>query len=144
MVHMRAHAPSLRHDSSARVTGEPLTGAIPATEPIDRAHLGRYTLGSLMLEREILGLFLAQLPLGIEQLRFASTDREWQIAAHTIKGSARAVGAWRIASLALEAEQTSGVTDEAVREHVLAMLENACEEVESFVETALPDTAACT
>ncbi|WP_333794188.1 Hpt domain-containing protein [Hyphomicrobium sp.] len=144
MVHLRAHARPWRHDGRTPGSGEPLAAAIPGEAPIDRAHLGRYTLGSATLEREILGLFLAQLPLGIEQLRFASTDREWQIAAHTIKGSARAVGAWRIANLALEAEQTSGVTDEAVREHVLAMLETASEEVESFVETALPETAGCT
>ena len=36
---------------------------IDALPPIDRVHLSRYTLGSLTLEREILGLFLAQLPL---------------------------------------------------------------------------------
>ncbi len=106
--------------------------------PIDRVHLGRYTLGSLTLEREVLGLFLAQLPLSIEQLRFAATDREWQIAAHTIKGSAKAVGAWKVASLALEAEQTSGVAGEEDRERLLASLEEACEAVEGYVAEVFP------
>lgn len=110
----------------------------PDEDPIDRAHLARFSLGSLTLEREILGLFLAQLPLSIEQLRFAATDREWQIAAHTIKGSARAVGAWQVAGLALEAEQTSGVADDAAREDLLAALEQACEAVQAYVAAALP------
>ncbi|MCC7250752.1 MAG: Hpt domain-containing protein [Hyphomicrobium sp.] len=111
---------------------------MPAAEPIDRVHLGRYTLGSPLLEREILGLFVAQLPLSIEQLRFAATDREWQTAAHTIKGSARAVGAWQIASLAREAEQTSGVADEDERDRILATLEAACETVQGYVEETFP------
>ena len=110
-----------------------LADALP---PIDRVHLSRYTLGSLTLEREILGLFLAQLPLSIEQLRFAATDREWQIAAHTIKGSAKAVGARHVARIAVDAERTSGVMDEEERVRILAALEDACEAIETYVEEA--------
>ncbi len=130
---LRARATHPRHDS--RMPG-PVD--MPGTDPIDRAHLARYTLGSPTLEREILGLFLAQLPLSIEQLRFAATDREWQIAAHTIKGSARAVGAWQIAALARDAEQSSGIADEAERDRTLAALEAACEAVEGYVATTFP------
>lgn len=126
-----------RRLSAALATEAP--ASIRSDDPIDRAHLARYTLGSPTLEREILGLFLAQLPLSIEQLRFAATDREWQIAAHTIKGSARSVGAWRVARLALEAEQTSGVVDdEHDRERLLTQLEEAGEEVEHYVEETFP------
>lgn len=108
-----------------------------ALPPIDRAHLARYTLGSLTLEREILGLFLAQLPLSIEQLRFAATDREWQIAAHTIKGSAKSVGARHVARIAVDAEHTAGVMVEEERVRILAALEDACEAIEAYVEEAL-------
>ena len=101
--------------------------------PIDRAHLARYTLGSPDLEREILGLFVAQLPLNIEQLRFAATDREWQVAAHTIKGSARAVGATEVARLALEAEQLAAVEDESARVRILSALEEGCEAVHRYL-----------
>lgn len=141
MVHLRERALFARSETRAR--GAPEVGApgMPGPEPIDRTHLSRYTLGSATLEREIIGLFLAQLPLSIEQLRFAATDREWQIAAHTIKGSARSVGAWHIARLAEEAEKTSGVTDEAVRERVLATLEAAGEAVESYVAVVFPADA---
>ena len=139
----------LRERVSARSTHirrrgptEPPASAIADAEPIDRVHLSRYTLGSLTLEREVLGLFLAQLPLSIEQLRFAATDREWQIAAHTIKGSARAVGAWRIAALARDAEQSCGIADEEERDRILADLETACEAVESYVEDIFPHEPA--
>lgn len=104
--------------------------------PIDRAHLMRYSLGSLTLEREVLGLFLAQLPLSVEQLRFATTDREWQIAAHTIKGSAKAVGARDVARIATHAERTSGVMDEEERARILVALEEAFEAIEAYVEDA--------
>ncbi|MGE0025241.1 MAG: Hpt domain-containing protein [Hyphomicrobium sp.] len=134
---LRQRTIGLRRDSRLEVVSEP-PAAVMGHEPIDRAHLGRYTLGSPLLEREILGLFLAQLPLSIEQLRFAATDREWQIAAHTIKGSAKAVGAAEIAVLALEAEQTSGIADEEERDRLLARLESAFETVQSYVDEAFP------
>lgn len=138
---LRERSTLFRRDSRIRSPEPP---ALPAggMEPIDRAHLSRYTLGSPSLEREIMGLFLAQLPLSIEQLRFAATDREWQIAAHTIKGSARAVGAWQIASLALEAEQSAGIADEDERDRILVALENASETVQTYVEDTFPPERA--
>lgn len=132
----RPGAPIGPHRGSA--TAEQQAAFAAAADPIDRAHLARYSLGSPTLEREILGLFLAQLPLSIEQLRFAATDREWQVAAHTIKGSARAVGAWQVARLALEAEQTSGAADEEERDRLLYALEDACEVVQAYVGEAFP------
>lgn len=138
---LRERATGLRHDARNRGT-DPL--AVPGTdaEAIDRAHLSRYTLGSPTLEREILGLFLAQLPLSIEQLRFAATDREWHVAAHTIKGSARAVGAWQVARLALEAEQSAGLADEEERDRLLTALEAASEVVQTYVDDTFPSERA--
>jgi hypothetical protein len=110
-----------------------------AGSPVDRAHLGRYTLGDMGLEREVLGLFLAQLPLTIESLQFASTDRDWQVAAHTIKGSGRAVGAWGIARLGLEAEKLGGIADREACRAIIGRIEEAAAEVESYFAAAFPD-----
>src|SRR4051812_35026424 len=63
-----------------------------APAPVDFAHLKRYTLGDRALELEVLHLFAAQAPLTLEVLRRAHTTRAWRDAAHTLKGSARAVG----------------------------------------------------
>lgn len=133
---LRERSSLRRHESRLRGISEPPAHALSPAEPIDRGHLARYTLGSPTLEREILGLFLAQLPLSIEQLRFAATDREWHVAAHTIKGSAKAVGAWTVARLALEAEQSAGIADDEERDRILSTLENAFEAVQSYVEGA--------
>ncbi len=60
--------------------------------PVDLKHLRRYTLGDAGLEREILDLFFGQLPTTIAALAAAATPKEWKVAAHTLKGSGRAVG----------------------------------------------------
>lgn len=99
--------------------------------PIDLAHLRRYTLGDKALEDEVLRLFLAQLPETLAALRAAATERDWKIAAHTLKGSSRAVGAWRIASLAQEAEALRGPEAEACPD-VIAKLEAAASEARTF------------
>ncbi len=75
-------------------------------QAIDHDHLRRYTMGDLQLEQEVLGLFADELPKTLDALRVAKTDLEWKIAAHTLKGSARAVGAWRIAAAAVAAEKS--------------------------------------
>jgi HPt (histidine-containing phosphotransfer) domain-containing protein len=72
---------------------------------IDHDHLRRYTMGDQQLELEVLHLFAAELPKTIRSLIAAKTDQEWKIAVHTLKGSARAVGAWRVAAAAVSAEK---------------------------------------
>jgi HPt (histidine-containing phosphotransfer) domain-containing protein len=106
-------------------------------KPVDFAHLRRYTLGDRALEEEVLGLFLAQLPQTIAALRSAETQRDWKMAAHTLKGSSRAVGAWRIAMLAQEAESLACTIEPAACSEAISKLEAAATEASSFVrETA--------
>ena len=112
----------------------------PAThleEPVDRAYLARFTLGNMALEREILELFAGQLPAYVEQLRTAAGDKEWKLAAHTIKGSALVVGARRLAELAqiaerLDADAHSTISDRVRREAsdaVAAASDEACRHI---------------
>jgi HPt (histidine-containing phosphotransfer) domain-containing protein len=114
------------------------------SQPIDRAFLARFTLDSAALEQEILELFASQMPLYVEQLRTAANTKDWRQAAHGIKGSALAVGAHRLASLALAAErleveawQTNG---EALRRQsvdgVAAAAEEACRYIACLFATA--------
>jgi HPt (histidine-containing phosphotransfer) domain-containing protein len=110
--------------------------------PVDRAHLSRFTLGDERLDREILALFLGQIPLTVESLRFAVTDKDWQVAAHTLKGSARSVGAFNVARLAVEAEKLGGIAN---REACLALIEKieACAaEVDRYFEDSFPALAS--
>ena len=72
--------------------------------PVDLVHLARYTMGNRSLEREVLRLFCCQSELYVERLRDAEDSAAWQEAAHTLKGSARGIGAWKVAEFAEKAE----------------------------------------
>ena len=80
------------------------TVAMECREILDRDHLARYTMGDTALEQEVLGLFIGQVPETVTMLRNSGDAEAWMRAAHTIKGSARAVGAWKLADAAERAE----------------------------------------
>lgn len=71
---------------------------------LDLDHLRVYTLGAADLEREVIGLFVAELPRICAALASAAAAQDWYRAAHTLKGSALAVGARELAAVAVEAE----------------------------------------
>lgn len=78
----------------------------PGDQPIDFAHLFRMTLGDHSLEREVLELFDRQAEILIG--RMAVTERSGVAAlAHTLKGSARGIGAWGVAAAAENVETVS-------------------------------------
>ena len=103
------------------------------SRPVDLAHLRRYTLGDRDLEVEILGLFADQLPITIGALNEAASMKEWGIAAHTLKGSARAVGAWSLATLAETAEKLHDLPDASERRKVVGRLEKAAGEAREYI-----------
>lgn len=122
-----------RNAKTAEAATAATAGADSEPSPVDRAHLARYTLGDAALEREILALFLAHVPLVIESLKFATTDKQWREAAHTLKGSCRAVGVWRLGDLGLEAERLGGLGDRVACRALIAQIEEAAIEVEAYV-----------
>jgi HPt (histidine-containing phosphotransfer) domain-containing protein len=73
---------------------------------IDDDHLGRMTLGDRSLEREVLEIFARQTTLTLERIAGAEPSRIGA-AAHTLKGSARGIGAWRVADAAERLEQAA-------------------------------------
>jgi HPt (histidine-containing phosphotransfer) domain-containing protein len=82
------------------VVSPPLAPEGPA---IDIDHLARMTLGERELEREVLTLFAQQstdLLVRLEKL-----PREGASLAHTLKGSARGIGAFAVADAADRLEQ---------------------------------------
>ena len=66
----------------------------------DRLGLEHNTMHDQRLAAEVLGLFLAQLPATLQLLDEAGTLADWKFAAHTLKGSAAAVGAQKLQNLA--------------------------------------------
>src|SRR5436305_13455602 len=81
----------------------------PDDRPVDLVHLARTTLGDRSLEREVLQLFDRQAGMLIARMRSAAPAGIATLA-HTLKGSARGIGAWRVAHAAelLELAAASG------------------------------------
>ena len=94
--------------------------------PIDLVHLSRMTLGDRGLEREVLALFDRQATVLVSRMRSASPGSVTTVA-HTLKGSARGVGAWRVAAAAEAVElAASGEGDlSAAITRLAAMAEEA-------------------
>jgi HPt (histidine-containing phosphotransfer) domain-containing protein len=67
--------------------------------PIDRTHLFQMALGDHALAREVLAMFDRQIDMLIERIG-AVDPSDVAALAHTIKGSARSVGAWPTARAA--------------------------------------------
>lgn len=99
------------------------------TSPLDLAYLRRFTLGNPALEREVLQLFVQQLPVYLDHLRASATAKAWRQWSHTIKGSAAAVGANPLAAAALTAEKVDFAEGKGARAAALAALAEAADEV---------------
>ena len=88
-------------------------------KPIDLVHLSTQTMGDRALEAEVLGMFLDHSGAYVAKLRNASQPADRKLAAHTLKGAARAIGAWELAELAQDAE-AAGFRDDAALEREVA------------------------
>jgi HPt (histidine-containing phosphotransfer) domain-containing protein len=75
----------------------------PDDGPIDFAHLDRMTLGDRGLEREVLAMFSAQSATLVGQIAAVAGNAGGL--AHTLKGSARAIGAFAVADAAGSLEE---------------------------------------
>jgi HPt (histidine-containing phosphotransfer) domain-containing protein len=81
-----------------RIDWMPSPPLAPDDGPIDIAHLRRMTLGDASLEREVLAMFSAQAVGLVGAL--ASLPSDAGVLTHTLKGSARAIGAFGVADAA--------------------------------------------
>jgi HPt (histidine-containing phosphotransfer) domain-containing protein len=76
--------------------------------PIDRAHLERYVIGDKALLDEILTIFCEQTASWVNEMHPVMDDEAWRLSAHTLKGSARGVGAFALGEAAERAERLVG------------------------------------
>ena len=81
-----------------RIDWMPSPPLVPDDGPIDIAHLQRMTLGNASLEREVLAMFSAQ-AVGLAAA-LARLPSDAGALVHTLKGSARAIGAFAVADAA--------------------------------------------
>lgn len=94
--------------------------------PVDLLHLARQTMGDRALETEILLMFSRQVAALTEKL-IASRPADRVILAHTLKGSARSVGAVDVARLA------DVIENDPQDKAAIRQLEEALREVQEFI-----------
>ena len=107
-----------------RIDWMPSPPIAPDDGPIDIAHLRRMTLGDAALEREVLTMFAVQASRLVDAFAARATDAS--ALAHTLKGSARAVGAFAVGDAAAHLEtliRRGGDTTEALSELDVAVVE---------------------
>jgi HPt (histidine-containing phosphotransfer) domain-containing protein len=105
----------------------------PDDGPIDFDHLKRMTLGDAGLEQEVLAMFAAQSASLLGTL--ASMPADAPALAHTLKGSARAIGAFAVADAAARLETVmAGGADPS---HGLAELADAVALARTAIEAVL-------
>jgi HPt (histidine-containing phosphotransfer) domain-containing protein len=109
--------------------------AIGAQRPVDLAHLARSTMGDRSLEREVLALFARQATLLLDRMRQAEPASVAGIA-HTLKGSARGIGAWRVADAA-ERLEAARELDRAATDAALAVLAGHVADADKFIAELL-------
>jgi HPt (histidine-containing phosphotransfer) domain-containing protein len=106
-----------------------------AQRPVDLAHLARSTMGDRSLEREVLALFARQATLLLDRMRQAEAASVAGIA-HTLKGSARGIGAWQVADAAERLEAARDL-DRAAIEAALAVLAGHVADADKFIAAVL-------
>jgi HPt (histidine-containing phosphotransfer) domain-containing protein len=75
--------------------------------PLDLVHLSRQTLGDRHLEREVLAIFRQQARKVLFQLEALTDPSNRLEIAHALNGSAKGVGAWRVATAAEALEEVA-------------------------------------
>lgn len=103
----------------------PLTapGDAAGSQPLDLVHLARATLGDQALCREVLALFVDQAMLFKDQIGRASIPERLHLA-HTLKGSARGIGAFPLAAGVALLEQRPG--DDGVVAVLASLIDEVC------------------
>jgi HPt (histidine-containing phosphotransfer) domain-containing protein len=101
--------------------------------PVDLVQLEQSTMGDEALAVEILELFRASSHDYLGRLCCAETDKEWKLAAHTLKGSARGIGAWKVAAAVGFAEQVAMECDRYSRSKALCDVRIALAEADRFI-----------
>jgi HPt (histidine-containing phosphotransfer) domain-containing protein len=116
-----------------RVEWMPSPPLVPDDGPIDFDHLKRMTLGDASLEQEVLAMFAAQSTKLIGAL--AALPADAGALAHTLKGSARAIGAFGVGEAAARLEQA--LADGSDPSHLLAELAEAIALARTAIEAVL-------
>ena len=98
-------------------------------DPIDFEHLKQYVGDDPAIIKEVFGMFKHQTEMWVRGLSADMPDEDWAAILHTLKGSARAVGALELGALCEKGEHMVGENGRAgVREANLQNIKFAIEQ----------------
>jgi HPt (histidine-containing phosphotransfer) domain-containing protein len=127
--------------TASSLLAAPTQAQSPAILDVD--HLARTTLGDPNLERDVLEIFSRQAVLLLRRIVGAEPALA-EAAAHTLKGSARGIGAWRVAQAAERLEQAAAAGGgEALLNTAITELEAASVEAHAAIRTRLGNLLGC-
>jgi HPt (histidine-containing phosphotransfer) domain-containing protein len=130
------------HAAAADLDGlEGRSSSTVKTAIIDEQHLRRMTLGDRRLEREVLQIYVRQSAIMLGRMA-SGEPAALAVAAHTLNGSARGIGAWRVAQAAERLECASKGGDEETLSEALTELKAASLEASAAVAERLGDPPA--
>lgn len=101
------------------------------SRPVDLVHLARQTGGDKALEEEVLHMFLRQANLLARDLSGKTTTEARRRLAHTLNGTARAVGAFEVAALAERIENSPEKSKDVAS--LVACVDSTCDYISSLL-----------
>ena len=119
--------------SIEQVPWMPSPPLVPTPMPLDVSYLRTMTLGDMRLEREVLELFKAQARDLLAQL--ALQPQNCAELLHTLKGSARAIGAFEVGEAAYALE--SGLGERGSFEAAFKQLQGSVDEAFDAIDAHL-------
>jgi HPt (histidine-containing phosphotransfer) domain-containing protein len=112
------------------------SGSDSGPSVIDEEHLRRMTLGDRGLESELLQIFVRQSATILDRI-VGHDPAAVAAAAHTMIGSARGIGAWRVARAAEQLERIVAEGNEKDLDEAIAALKSASLEVNTAIDAHL-------
>ena len=107
---------------------------LPPEQTVDLAHLARMTCGEKSLEAEVLSLFDRQAGMLLARM---SSPKDAGAFAHTIAGSARGIGAWKVAAAAEGLELAARDCDPARFDRAHSRLASTIAEAQAAIRALL-------
>ena len=102
---------------------------------IDTEHLSRMTLGELSLQREVLALFDRQADMLLPRIRQGAPATA-AASAHTLKGSAVGIGAFKVARAVEQVERARDAEIAAAVDTLAKVLDEAKAEIARLLQAA--------
>lgn len=122
--------------ASAQILSGETNGDAPSL--LDLQHLHRQTMGDNSLMREVLTLFRGHARDCVKALNEARIEQDWRMAAHTLKGTARTIGAFELAGIARQAEILTIAAEASQRAALLATLATSLTRTDEEIRRLLP------